>query len=160
MVKGRKPTLNNVVPLTNCDDADVERRHHQAAKRLANKLKPKTLSKEAAIIWRREAPHLAHPNVNRLKELNADMFGLYCEAFARWMTLKILISEIGETYETGHGRNGNQTRLRPEVNQMNAAFNTAVNLGKEFGKTPASERGLSSEGQRDLFDPETDSDFS
>lgn len=148
-MKGRKPELINVVPLTGDADAELAyERHRRAADEKAARLKPKGMNKAAAAVWDLEAPAVAHPTVNRLKPENVNEFRMYCEAVARYRTAARVWARK-KTY-TVKGRNGTQRKHTPEYHAMNVFFGQAVTLGARFGKTPQDERGLSSEGQREL----------
>jgi phage terminase small subunit len=149
-MKGRKPELKNVVPLTGDDDGLAYERHRRAAVERAARLKPKGMDRGAQAIWDAEAPAMCHPTVNRLKPENVQEFRMYCEAVARYRAAARAWARKGKTYCPGEGRNGAQLRHLPEYGAMNAFFAQAVTLGGRFGKTPQDERGLSSEGQREL----------
>ena len=112
------------------------------------------MSKEAQEVWDREAPSLTHGTVNRLGRHHADQFALYCEAYARFVRLRRYLARkgVGESYSPGKGRNGEVIRTRPEVAQMNIAFDQCVRLGAYFGKTPYTERHIQDTPQGDLFD--------
>ena len=159
-VRGRKPQAENVTPLRGDDlPEDVARRHQETAKRIARELRPRTLSKEARKVWDREAPTVTHPTVATLKSQHVAAFALYCESMAEFLRLRSDVEEHGRTYSTGKGRNGDQQRTRPEVQQLQVAWKQCVDLLKEFGRTPIAARHVVGEGQGDLFDPD-DADFS
>lgn len=156
MKLGRPEKPKSVIPFKPGKEADervVERLAEEARKRAAA-IKPPGLSREASVIWDREAPTLTHGTVNRLHRHHADQFALYCEAYARFVRLRRYLAGkgVGESYSPGKGRNGEVIRTRPEVAQMNIAFDQAVRLGAYFGKTPYTERHIQDTPQGDLFD--------
>lgn len=160
MSGGRPETPRSVIPFKADSEADerVIERHNETARKRAKSMKPPGMSAEASKVWDREAPLLAHPTINRLARHHADQFALYCEALARYNRLRRLLSRrgVGESYSPGKGRNGEVLRTRPEVAQMNIAFDQAVKLGAYFGKTPYTERHIQDTPQRDLFDDPED----
>lgn len=143
MTKGRKPNLENVVPLKAGDGVPLDERCEQ----MARDLKPFELTEYEALIWDRIAPQLAMQN--RLKPHFVDTIAEYCRALIRMRALRSTLQEEGETY-TVHGRNGQQYKSRPEVAQLNETWRQWRNLTAALGLTPIDERGLAA-GQGDLF---------
>ncbi len=147
-MKGRKPAESNVVPLT----GDELRGDFTAfAQDAANGLRPAGLDDDVRDVWDRIAPHVCHPQVDRLKAHMVQPFVLMCRALARYENLRLLMADpaVGETYES-HTRNGVQIKSRPEVAQMNESFRQFVTLARDFGLTPAAERGLKNAAQGKL----------
>jgi len=154
-MKGRKPGSDNVVPMT----GDVRLESFEAAARSkAGQLKPAHLNGGAGEVWDRLAPILCLPTVDRLQPQMVESCSLMCQALARYEGLrgKLADPEFGETYES-HTRNGVQFKSRPEVAQMNEAFRQFLTLARDFGLTPAAERGLKNAGQGRL--PFDEGDF-
>lgn len=150
-MRGRKPENTNVVPLKGADDSA---KFDASAKAKARKLKPRGLSREVAKIWDRLAPPVCHPTVDRLKPHLVEAFKMLCEAVAEYEAYRAALA-AGETYivET---RNGEQQKNRPEVGQRNEAFRRALTLLRDFGLTPAAERGVKSAGDQGAFDFDED----
>lgn len=143
-MKGRKPGVDNVVPLT---EGNALRDFGVDAKRLANELRPEGMEIPVGMIWDRLAPPLCDPRRGRLNECNAFMFLQFCRTVARHEKLLIDIGDDGETYEV-KTRNGMQQKARPQVAQLNETWRQVRSLAESFGMTPASERGLSVVGQK------------
>ncbi|MBA5779485.1 P27 family phage terminase small subunit [Stappia sp. F7233] len=151
-MKGRKPGTDNVVPLT--EEGQYGANLDERAEQKAKELKPRGLSKEVAKVWDRLAVPVCHPTVDRLRPHMVATFALMCEALARYEAIAAELVVLGETYTT-EGRNGVQYKSRPEVAQRNEAFRQFLTLARDFGLTPASERGISTAaGQGQLFDPD------
>lgn len=145
MAKGRKPTQEKVVPLTE-EGAPLHNLEERAQERL-NELRPEGLSGQVLWTFNRLALPLCHPTVNRLKPTNIFMFVQLCRAVVRHEALAIILDEEGETYES-ETRNGTQIKSRPEVGQLNETFRQIRGLASDFGMTPSSERGLEGAGQQ------------
>jgi len=139
-MKGRKPDNDAVVPLT---DGVRYEDHEAAALAKAGALKPAGLDEDVSRVWDRIAPKVCHPTVDRLKPHMLETFVLMCKVLARYERLASYLAEfnVGETYVT-ETRNGVQWKSRPEVGQMNEAFRQFLTLARDFGLTPAAERGL------------------
>jgi P27 family predicted phage terminase small subunit len=142
-MKGRKPNSENVVPLTG--DRPAANFDAFAAQR-SRELRPDDLPFDVQAIWDRLAPTLCHPTRDRLNEANAFMFEQLCWITSRYERLRLDVRENGETYTT-ETRNGEQQKSRPEVGQLNETFRQIMTIARDFGMTPASERGLKSGGQ-------------
>ncbi|CDZ43233.1 Phage terminase protein [Neorhizobium galegae bv. officinalis] len=144
-MKGRKPSADNVVPLTDNEGsggANFEARAIQKAR----ELKPEGLPFTVGVIWDRIAPPLCDPRKNRLNETNVFMFETLCWTIDRHQRLRVDIGDNGETYET-ETRNGTQQKSRPEVGQLNETWRQIRALASDFGMTPSAERGLQGGGQ-------------
>ncbi|MDP9875653.1 P27 family phage terminase small subunit [Agrobacterium tumefaciens] len=155
-MKGRKPSSENVVPLTEGESkgANLEARGRQRAA----ELKPEGLAFTISAIWDRIAPPLCDPRKNRLNESNAFMFEMLCRTIERHERLRVYIDDEGETYES-ETRNGVQLKNRPEVGQLNATWAQIRSLASDFGMTPAAERGLQGTGQMGFSFDDDDGDF-
>lgn len=147
-MRGRKPQNSNVVPLTE----DVRRLDFEAsAKAKAKSLKPRGLDRDVSKVWDRLAPCVCHPTVNRLAPHMVEAFVMLCRCIARHERLRTVMEGEGETYET-QTRNGTQLKSRPEVGQMNESFRQALTLLRDFGLTPAAERGIRATSDQGDFD--------
>ena len=155
-MRGRKPGTDNVVPMTG--DTRLES-FEAAAKAKAAQLKPAHLEGGAGDVWDRLAPILCNPTVDRLQPQMVETCALMCQVLARYEGLRGKLADptFGETYAS-HTRNGVQHKSRPEVAQMNEAFRQFVTLARDFGLTPAAERGLRNAGQGKLPFDERDFD--
>lgn len=156
-MKGRRPENENVVPLTGAgnDPESMRLRGHE----IAEEMKPGHLTPDGANVYDRIAPHVCNPTVGRLAHHNMEAFVLMCEQLARHERLRKYINTpgVGETYVT-ETRNGEQIKNRPEVGQMNETFRNFLTIARDFGLTPAAERGLKANpGQGNL--PFEDDDF-
>jgi len=143
-MKGRKPSSENVVPLTDNPEEKGANFEARALQRAAE-LKPEGLPWSVSVIWDRVAPPLCDPRKNRLNESNVYMFGQLCWTIDRHERLRVKL-ENGETYTT-ETRNGKQQKSLPEVSQYNETWRQIRALASDFGMTPAAERGLQSSGQ-------------
>lgn len=171
-MRGRKPTPDNVVPLTG-----MKVRPTPAA--LAKALKPRGLTKEESKEWDRVATILADPALDRLKPHFVDSVLEYCRATIRLRAFRkffadneVRLDESEGVTEnqvervTGkggldaemyvvHGRNGTQLKAHPFVAQMNEAWRQWRSLMMECGLSIASERNMIP-GQGSLFDDPAD----
>lgn len=142
-MKGRKPSSENVVPLTgNEKTQDFGAFSRQRARELC----PQDMPFEVKAIWDRLAPPMCDPRRDRLNEANVLMFEQLCWVVARHERLRLDVRENGETYES-HTRNGVQQKSRPEVAQLNETLRQIRALASDFGMSPAAERGLKASGQ-------------
>lgn len=151
-MKGRKPKLQNVVPLHSGATADAEAMRLAAAKRLATRLRPKTISPELRREWDRVAVLLADPAVDRLKPHFVDTVLEYCRAVLRLRELRASMPKLTDETYVVEGRNGEQMKSKPEVAQLNETWRHWRSLVAMLGLSPADERSLAP-GQADLFDP-------
>ncbi|MGH0001316.1 P27 family phage terminase small subunit [Pseudovibrio ascidiaceicola] len=151
-MKGRTPNSNeNVVPLTGTNSPDALR---ERGKQIAADMKPDHLTPGGSKVYDRIAPHVCNPLVARLSYHNLESFVLMCEALARYEKHQKYLNTpgVGETY-ISETRNGKQIKNRPEVAQMNETFRQFLTIARDFGLTPAAERGLRAnpaQGQLDL----------
>lgn len=150
-MRGRKPTEEKVVPLTD-DGGQLHNLDERARSRL-EELRPEGLTGELRWTFDRLALPLCHPTVDRLKPHNVFMFRQLCAAVVRHERLTLELEETGETYES-ETRNGKQLKARPEVAQLNETFRQIRALANDFGMTPAAERGLSGGGQMGFSFPD------
>jgi phage terminase small subunit len=151
-MRGRKPESTNVVPLKGGDDSP---RFDAMAKAKARKLKPRGLADNVSKVWNRLAPAVCHPTVDRLKPHNVHSFVMLCQAVADNERYRGIIDRDGETYGS-ETRNGAQFKMRPEVGQKNETFRQALTLLRDFGLTPAAERGVKAAGEQGAFDFDKD----
>lgn len=156
MARGRRPSESAVVPMRE----DGESGHNLQARALARaaELRPEGLLDEVRWVYDRLAPPLCHPTKNRLNELNVFMFAQLCDSVVRYQNYKVLLAELGETYESV-GRAGKQYKSRPEVAQLNEAWRQIRALASDFGMTPAAERALGAQGQLGFNFGDDDDDF-
>lgn len=150
-MRGRKPKLDNVVPMR----GDAERQEdlrHEAIERQIRKLQPRGLSVELRAEWRRVGRLLADPTVDRLKPRFVDTISEYCQAVVRLRTLRAAMPKISmEIYRIDNGRNGAQVKTHPYVAQINETWRQWRSLVAMLGLSPADERNMIP-GQGDLFD--------
>lgn len=162
-MRGRKPESTNVVPLKGADDSA---RFDASARSKAKKLKPRGMSPEVSKVWNRLAPAVCHPTVDRLKPHLVEAFKMLCEAVAEYEAYRAILAaptvgadgEIlpaSETYASAT-RNGLQLKSKPEVGQRNEAFRRALTMLRDFGLTPAAERGVKAAGEQGAFDFDED----
>lgn len=162
-MRGRKPETTNVVPLKGGDDLA---QFDAAARAKARKLKPRGLERAVSKVWDRLAPSVAHPTVDRLKPHLVEAFKMLCEAVAEYEAYRATLAApdiradgtirpASETYEVDT-RNGSQIKNKPEVGQRNEAFRRALTLLRDFGLTPAAERGIVASGTQGAFDFDDD----
>jgi P27 family predicted phage terminase small subunit len=154
-MKGRKPSGENVVPLTEGETKGVN--FEARASQRAAELKPEGLSFTIAAIWDRIAPPLCDPRKNRINETNVYMFEQLCWTIDRHERLRVMLGD-GETYET-ETRNGKQMKSLPEVSQFNETWRQIRALASDFGMTPSAERGLQGSGQMGFDFDGDDGDF-
>lgn len=155
-MKGRKPSSENVVPLTDNPEAKGANLEARAAQ-TARELKPEGLPWSVSVIWDRIAPPLCDPRKNRLNKSNVYMFEQLCWTIERHERLRVKL-ETGETYES-ETRNGVQQKNLPEVSQYNETWRQIRSLASDFGMTPASERGLQASGQMGFSFDDDGGDF-
>lgn len=165
-MRGRKPTLGNVVPMRQ-DGAAAEELREDAVRRAVNRLRPKGLSPELRREWNRVARLLAEPTVDRLKPRFVDVIVEYCRATVRLRNLRAAFDKAArkaaeksggdadplaaEIYRVEAGRNGTQVKTHPYVAQINETWRQWRSLVAMLGLSPADERNMIP-GQGDLFD--------
>lgn len=144
-MKGRKPSSDNVVPLTENEGRGGANFEARALQR-ARELKPHDLPMLVSAIWDRLAPPLCDPRKDRLNPSNVYMFEQLCWTVERHERLRVDVCDNGETYES-ETRNGTQLKSRPEVGQLNETWRQIRALASDFGMTPSADRGLQGGGQ-------------
>lgn len=151
-MRGRKPKLDNVIPMRSDDGADPDALRDQVIKRAVVKLRPKGLPPDLRKEWGRVALLLADPSVDRLKARFVDTILEYCRACLRLRLLRETMPTINmEIYRVEAGRNGTQVKTHPYVAQINETWRQWRSLVAMLGLSPADERNMIP-GQGDLFD--------
>lgn len=151
-MRGRKPKIDNVIPMRSDGSADQDVLRDQVIKRVVNQLRPKGLTPELRKEWNRVALILADPVVDRLKPRFVDTILEYCRACLRLRTLREAMPKINmEIYRIEAGRNGTQVKPHPYVAQINETWRQWRSLVAMLGLSPADERNMIP-GQGDLFD--------
>lgn len=164
-MRGRKPKLDNVVPMRG-DASDLEAARTVAVKRVVRRLQPRGLSPELRKEWNRVAAILADPIVDRLKPRFVDVITEYCRATVRLRNLRAAFDVLAEQVaaKTGkpadplqaevyrvQGRNGDQVKAHPFQGQIHETWREWRSLVAMLGLSPADERNMIP-GQGDLFD--------
>lgn len=150
-MRGRKPKLDNVVPMRG-DGASTEDARRHAVDQLIRRLQPRDLTKDQRAEWRRVGRLLADPTVDRLKPRFVDVIAEYCRVVVRLRTLRDAMPKINmEIYRVEAGRNGTQVKTHPYVAQINESWRQWRSLVAMLGLSPADERNMLP-GQGDLFD--------
>jgi len=93
---------------------------------------PDGMSRAALACWERITPKLVQARV--LTELDREMLAAYCECWATYWELKVIVQEEGYTTM---GSRGN-LRPHPAVGVMTTMLDNVIRLAREFGLTPAS----------------------
>jgi phage terminase small subunit len=166
-MRGRKPKLDNVVPMRPDDPDGHEALRLAATERAIRNLRPKGLSSDLRKEWTRVARLLAEPTVDRLKPRFVDVIIEYCRATVRLRMLRLAFQaaaekkakETGqpadplaaEVYRVEAGRNGTQVKTHPYIPQINETWRQWRSLVAMLGLSPADERNMIP-GQGDLFD--------
>lgn len=135
-MRGRKPTMENVVPMREDMPKPVPAPHD-------------LMSDPAKSVWERLAPELV--KFDRLKPHFEDVFAAYCEAVADVIELTSNIALEGRTYSV-KTRNGMQQKKTANWQARQDALANMRQLGALFGMSPVDETRLSSGAQGDLFD--------
>ena len=135
-MKGRKPSMENVVPMREEMPKPVPAPHD-------------LMSDAAKEVWERLAPELV--KFDRLKPHFEDIFAAYCESVADVIELSSNIALEGRTYSV-QTRNGMQQKKTANWQARQDALGNMRQLGALFGMTPVDEARLSSGAQGDLFD--------
>lgn len=151
--RGRKAAAGKYPALV---PAPVEDDEKPAAVEAVSLLCPKHLDETGQIIWERIVASLA-----RLKILDdADFLQLevLCDSYSRWRMARDFINALevdrfgkvkqperrnGETYEV-NGRNGTQHKKRPQVEIMHECERRIMQIGSNFGLSPAAREHLKS----------------
>lgn len=161
-MRGRKPNLDNVVPLTGDETSNAERevRWQERAHERAEDLCPPDIDDELRPVWNWLVPRFTHPTFPaRIGQSDVPALLLACEYLGRFNRLKATLREDGESYESAT-RNGRQIKSRPEVGQMNEAARLYLSILRDFGGSPSAKRALQGAGgQAELFDEPQDVDF-
>tara|TARA_Y100001951_G_scaffold75768_1_gene62802 strand:+ start:73 stop:564 length:492 start_codon:yes stop_codon:yes gene_type:complete len=110
---------------------------------------PVGLSAQARRIWKSLGPKLHE--LGLLTEVDASMFGTYCQAYGDWLELTRKLNKlgVGKIYQTTQG---GYRQVIPEVGARNTAFQVMSKVGPRFGLDPSSRSGIvasSSEAPRD-----------
>lgn len=135
-MKGRKPNMDNVVPMREEMPKPVPAAHD-------------LMSEPAKAVWERLAPELV--KFDRLKPHFEDIFAAYCESVADVIELTSNIALEGRTYAV-KTRNGMQQKKTANWQARQDALANMRQLGALFGMTPVDEARLSTGAQGDLFD--------
>lgn len=135
-MKGRKPSVQNVVPMR----GDMSPHVPEA---------PEWMSAEGRETWDRLAPIMVARR--RLEPHFTDPFATYCEAVADVIRFTGDLAAFGTWYEV-KTRNGLQQKKRAVWGQRQEAITVMNQLAARFGMTPVDEARLSVGGQGDLFD--------
>lgn len=155
-MRGRKPDLKNVVPLTGNGVDDIEQRQAMV-KRQVKALCPRGLSKEERGEWRRVGAMLAAPHLDRLKPHFVDTIKQFVRANMELNKLWDSMPEAGRRFykpvkEGENSRNGTELlRPHPNVIQFDRTFARWRQLVAMLGLSPQDERSMMP-GQGDLFD--------
>lgn len=157
MARGRKPGINVVVPMKETSDSGYNLQERAFAR--AAQLRPEGMLDEVRWVYDRLAPALCHPTKDRLNEVTVFMFVQLCRAIVRYEKLELILSERGESYAPGKGRNGDQRRATPEAAQINVVWGQIRQLANDFGMTPVAERSLGAAGQMGFAFGDQDDDF-
>ncbi|GAB5505798.1 MAG: P27 family phage terminase small subunit [Rhizobiaceae bacterium] len=157
-MRGRKPKIDNVVPMREATDPRSAEAREQATREVIKKLMPRGMSKEMQAEWKRVARVLADPTVDRLKPRYVDVIREYCQACVRLRTLREAMPTVAAEVYRVKSRNGDQIKSHPFVAQVNEQWRQWRSLVAMLGLSPTDERNLLP-GQGDLFD-EADQYFS
>jgi phage terminase small subunit len=155
-MRGRKPDLKNVVPLTGNGVGDLEQRQAMVNRQVKG-LMPRGLTKEERAEWRRVATMLAAPHIDRLKPHFVDVIKQFVRANLELNKLWDSMPEPGRRFykpvkDGETSRNGAELlRPHPNVMQFNTTFSRWRQLVAMLGLSPQDERAMMP-GQGDLFD--------
>ncbi|MCG7623197.1 phage terminase small subunit P27 family [Epibacterium sp. Ofav1-8] len=136
-MKGRKPNLENVIPMKGDMPKEVP-----AA--------PDWMDEIARDVWDELVPELVKKE--RMELLFKYQFSSYCVAVANFITSTNTVAMEGQFYDTGKGRNGNQKRHHPALKLQEASAATMRRDAALFGLSPVDEARLGAGSQGDLFD--------
>ncbi|APX23183.1 MULTISPECIES: phage terminase small subunit P27 family [Salipiger] len=135
-MKGRKPTLDNVVPMRGDAPKPVP-------------APPDLMSEAGKAVWEELAPELVR--MDRLKPHYEHMLAAYCESAADVIELTSNIAVEGRTYAV-QTRNGMQQKKTANWQARQDAFANMRQLGALFGLSPVDDARLATGGQGDLFE--------
>lgn len=96
---------------------------------------PSWLSDAARKEWQRLAKELNRVGI--LTEVDGDLFGAYCEAFAKFVETKELAEEAGYTYEVTNRQGETTIKRHPLVPMSMEYLKVAKSIAGEFGLTPS-----------------------
>lgn len=135
-MRGKKPNLNNVVPMK----GDIQKHVPEP---------PEYMSDEARKVWDELAPELVKKD--RLEPLYAYQFASYCECVSNFISATACLALEGLYYET-KTRNGVQQKKRAAWGIQQEAMAGMRRDSALFGLSPVDATRLTSGGQGDLFD--------
>ncbi len=81
------------------------------------------------------------------KEGHLSQLAILCDLFVEYETLRDTLEVGGYTYENEGGRNGNQIRQRPEVNQINKTRTMIKDYSKMLGLVPYKDTDVDDSGE-------------
>lgn len=136
-MKGRKPNLQNVVPMK----GEFKKEVPDA---------PDFLDDLGRAVWDELVPELVRKD--RMEILFRYQFATYCAAVSKFIQATNDLALEGLTYETGKGRNGNQRRPNPAIAAQSGAISEMNRGAAVFGLSPVDAARLEGGGQGDLFD--------
>ncbi|MEP1327136.1 phage terminase small subunit P27 family [Pseudophaeobacter sp.] len=136
-MKGRKPDLQNVIPMK----GDIQKEIPTA---------PDFLDDLARDVWDELVPELVKKE--RMELLYKYQFASYCAAVSNFITSTNTVAMEGQFYDTGEGRNGNQKRKHPALTLQETAMTAMRRDAALFGLSPVDAARLGDGGQGDLFD--------
>lgn len=135
-MKGKKPQLDNVVPMKGDMAAPVPDA-------------PDFLTDDGRKVWGELAPILVAKD--RLQPQYQYQFASYCEAVANFIAATGDLAVMGKYYTT-KTRNGVQEKKRACWTMQQESMNQMRRDAALFGLTPVDENRLKGGGQGDLFD--------
>jgi P27 family predicted phage terminase small subunit len=135
-MKGRKPTVGNVVPMR----GDPKKRVPDA---------PDFMTDNGRKVWESLAAQMVAKD--RLDPLHEHMFAAYCESVSNFIDATHCLAMEGLYYET-QTRNGKQQKKTAPWGLQQEAMAKMQQLGALFGMSPVDEKRLGAGGQGDLFD--------
>jgi P27 family predicted phage terminase small subunit len=136
-MKGRKPDLQNVIPMK----GDIQKEIPTA---------PDFLDDLARDVWDELVPELVKKE--RMELLYKYQFASYCAAVSNFITSTNTVAMEGQFYDTGEGRNGNQKRKHPALTLQETAMTAMRRDAALFGLSPVDAARLGDGSQGDLFD--------
>ena len=106
---------------------------------------PVGLSAQARRIWKSLSPKLHE--LGLLTEVDASMFGTYCQAYGDWLELTRKLNKlgVGKIYQTTQG---GYRQVIPEVGARNTAFPVMSKSGRASVSIPRVARALSPRAQK------------
>ncbi|PJE26822.1 Phage terminase, small subunit [Pseudooceanicola antarcticus] len=131
-MKGKKPTLDNVVPMK----GDTYRPTPPAPEWFPHP--------EAVEAWEHLAPVMIAKN--RLEPHHEDLFAAYCVAVGDFIRFSGELALTGNYYEV-KTRNGLQEKKRAAWGQRQDALATMQRIGALYGMSPVDEARLGNGGQ-------------